>query len=404
MQRKNSGMQMVMVAGAFGIAAVAQAQPVVDGADAIAEYPAPLWVNGTNPTQFGDNDDDTVWCANGSEIDGIRATIADDFLGDPTLFIHIAGNLETNFNKLEVFIDTQSGVGQNQLPSENPDIDFGALLRMGDDGTGNGLTFDNGFTANAYFTMTVGNCDPTGETAEVYASFANLDTQEGFYLGQGIPGDGFLAGGDNPFGIQASVNNSNIAGVTADTADPLLAEAVDTGMEIAIPLFAIGDPTEDILLTIFVNGGGHDFISNQVSGGVLPPLVNPGEPRTTDFADNFGFQYLTVANGTPRVDLFTLHVTPLVGGQQATLLTTGANANQTVYFVYSLRGEGSTFVPQLNVELGLASPTLLGQAPANAAGEAEVVANVPAAASGRTVWLQAAQVENASNVLDIDIQ
>lgn len=400
MQRKNLGMQM-MVASVFGVAAIAQAQPVVDGEGALSEYPAPLWVNGTNPTQFGDNTDDTIGCANGSELDGIRAVIDQDIFGDPTLYIHIAGNLETNFNKLEIFFDTVPNSGQAKLPTENPDVDFGALQRMGDDGTGNGLAFDYGFTANHYFTMTTGNCFGTG--SEIYATYADLDAQLGYYLGTTTNGEGFLAGGNNPFGIQATINNANIAGVTPDTADPVAAGAVDTGIEIAIPLFTFGDPTDDIRMTIFVNGAGHDFLSNQVSGGSLPALANLGEPRNVNFANNFGFQYVTVANGTPRTPLFTLHVTPLTAGEQATFLATGATPNQTVYFVYSLTGLGSTFVPQLNVELGLARPELLNQARANAAGEARFSQNVPGPARNRNVWLQAAQVEKTTNVLALRV-
>jgi hypothetical protein len=391
----------LIMAGVAGMASFAAAQPVIDGAGATTEYPAALWINGDNPTSFGDNQDPTIDCANGSEMDGIFATIEDDAFGDPTLYIIFTGNLETNFNKLDVFIDTIPGVGQNRLPDTNPDIDYGALLRMGDEGTGNGLTFDYGFTANMYFTCTVGNCDPT--PAEVYANFANLDLQTGYYLGTTIPGDGFLTGGDNPFGIMCTVDNTNIDGVTDLEADPIKAAAVDTGFEISIPLFAMDDPTDDLQVCVFINGGGHDFISSQISNGGPHGVNHLGEPRTFNMAGLFGFQYVTVDNGNARAPLFTLHSNALTGGQRVTMQTTGGTPNQNVYFVYSLAGEGSVFVPQLGVNLGLKSPKLAGNSRADGDGVATFQKMVPGIASGRNVWLQAAEQGAATNVLQMFI-
>ena len=48
------------------------------------------------------------------------------------------------------------------------------------------------------------------------------------------------------------------------TDDP---QNVTTGLEFSIPLSQIGNPTGNIKLTAFVNGGGHNYSSNQVFGG-----------------------------------------------------------------------------------------------------------------------------------------
>src|SRR5262245_65937630 len=48
--------------------------------------------------------------------------------------------------------------------------------------------------------------------------------------------------------------------------------AVTTGVEFAIPLTAIGSPAAaNIRFCAFINGGGHTFLSNQVSRGLTPP-------------------------------------------------------------------------------------------------------------------------------------
>lgn len=77
---------------------------------------------------------------------------------------------------------------------------------------------------------------------------------------------------NNTIDLQMAFDNSNIAGVEGGssmvvTGDP---QNVITGLEFSIPLAALGNPTGDIRLTAYINGGGHDFSSNQFSGvGVL---------------------------------------------------------------------------------------------------------------------------------------
>lgn len=157
----------------------------------------------SNQTGFGDNSDGSVEFANGSELDGAYAVVADG-----VLYVMLTGNLETNFNKLEVFFDTESG-GQNKLRGDNPNVDFDGLNRMGDDGSDNGMTFDAGFTADYYLTCGAGN-DPV----QIFANFASLNGGYGDYIGMTTPGsDGTLDGGSNPYGIFLTLDNSNTAGV-----------------------------------------------------------------------------------------------------------------------------------------------------------------------------------------------
>jgi len=151
---------LVAAAAARGTAA-----PVMDGtADAL--YGAALSIQNTN-TQFGDNNaGDLIATANGgSEIDQVFGMIADG-----KLYVTIAGNLERNFNKLEVFFDVDGAArGVNTINGDNlptmvdgycctqgggvnlPDPTQGALQRL------NGLSFDAGFHADYYFTFTHGS-------------------------------------------------------------------------------------------------------------------------------------------------------------------------------------------------------------------------------------------------------
>ena len=322
--------------GTLAICGVTMAQPIVDGIDINStEYGTPLWVNTVNPTGFGDNNLPGNGDANGSEIDAIYAVIQNDIFGQPTLYVGITGNVSSDFNKLDVFFDYNTGVGQNKLRGDNIDVDFNGLNRMGDDGTGNGLTFDSPFSANAYFMMTSGNYDCDLDLSDVFANFADLDNQTGGFLGQGTTGFGALSGGDNPFGVQATINNSNIAGVT-DT-DTTGSDLVTTGAEFAIPLSAFNNPAQDIRMVIFINGQGHDFLSNQISGGSPDnPLDNLGEPRVLDLNTITGDQFVSLANGGPG-DCLTLAVANLKAGQQATFQITGGTPGAKAVTVYGLQ-------------------------------------------------------------------
>ncbi len=269
--------------------------PVIDGVcDPI--YGAPLVIQDTQ-TQFGDATLGQVDFCNGTELDSLSARVVAD-----KLYLCIAGNLESNFNKLELFFDTRPG-GQNTIGLENPDVDFGALQRLGDDGSGNGLTFDAGFEADFYFTMSHGGSDPRPSTS-LFANYVDMFVDGdnpgfGLFLGEGraanFTNGGLLdrdPGGSNPFGILVTLDNSNTAGV--DGGDGMSdGSGVTTGIEICIPLRAIGNPTEDFKVTMFINGSGHDFASNQF----LAPLGgggNLGEPRNIDLSKIAGDQCVTI--------------------------------------------------------------------------------------------------------------
>ena len=268
---------------------------VVDGV-AEAEYGAALAQQNVQ-TSFGDSTAGQIGFADGSELDLGYGTVVGD-----KLYLLLAGNLQANFNKLEIFLDTQAG-GQNRLRGDNPAVDGNGLNRMGADGSGtNGLQFEAGFEADYWLGATVGDA---AANYAFYLNYAQLHTgagnTNGWFLGSTAAGsDGTLSYGFNPHGIKGTINNGNTNGVAGGTNTPswgllYLASSgagVTSGVELAIPLAAIGNPTGTIKVCAFLNAPNHDYLSNQALEGLLvtgypthPPANLPslGEPRAVNF-------------------------------------------------------------------------------------------------------------------------
>ncbi len=277
----------MMFVAAIAVASAAQAQVVLDGT-AEKAYGAAVVVQNTQ-TQFGDSNLGVIDYANGSELDAAYAKIEDGFL-----FLVLAGNLESNFNKLEIFIDAVDG-GQNQLRGDNIDVDFNGLNRMGDDlGTVKvveGLTFDADFSADMWVGLTCGG-DPFG----VYFNYATLPTEGagvGGYQGSGGAGAAGAAIFKSGFGF--GLDNSNALGVAGGT-ELGDGTGVRTGVEVRIPLSAIpGYTSGDIKVCTFINGSGHDYVSNQVLGAIGGG-GNLAEVRAVNFEFIPGSQYFVVPN------------------------------------------------------------------------------------------------------------
>jgi hypothetical protein len=176
----------------------ALAAPVIDGT-ADAEYGSALSTQNTK-THFGDSKvGDLVYTGDfdsmnnliggGSEIDQVFGVVSGG-----RLYVTIAGNLENNFNKLEVFIDSTAG-GQNTidktfLPAGVDSFSGGALEGQ------NGLTFDTGFDADYYLTFTHGGENHNGggfwaitaHYAELNNGTAGRNVAAGMQLApQGLP-------------------------------------------------------------------------------------------------------------------------------------------------------------------------------------------------------------------------
>jgi len=258
----------------------------IDGVQAESEYR--LGSVQRSPTSFGNSTLGQIGAANGSELN-----TAWYYTDGTHLFLQFNGNLESNFNKFELFIDHKAG-GQNQLRGDNPDVDFNGLNRM------QGMKFDADFSPDTYITFGRGN-----NPYEIFANAARLETAgggqgnfAGTNNGQGV--NGALTGGTNFLGMSIAIDNSNTGGVdgssTADVLSPV------TGFEFSIPLSSLGltlaSFNNGIGIAAMINGGGHDFVSSQVLGDgssqILSNGAHYGNPSNIDFTQFTGNQFFII--------------------------------------------------------------------------------------------------------------
>src|SRR4051812_39782489 len=112
MNKRSKSLLAAAVAAGLSATYTAQAAPpVIDGSlDAGA-----VW------TRFGTQTNNTGFGNNQSELDAAYYHIEGG-----KLYVFLSGNLESNFNKMEVFFDTRAG-GQNVMRADNPGIDFNQI-------------------------------------------------------------------------------------------------------------------------------------------------------------------------------------------------------------------------------------------------------------------------------------
>lgn len=244
-----------------------------------ASYGSAVSVQTVN-TGFGDDD--------GAANDGSEWNAAYGCLTETTLSLMFTGNLEDNFNKLEIFIDTGTG-GSN------------VLTTAGNDGSGvmNGMTFDSGFAPSYHIIARRGNdvvdkfdldfADLSAGTFDSYTDIAG-GVNDGF---SAMTGTGIVNA--NP--ISVGFDDSNILGISGGTgmADQTAALAVTTGLELGIDLADLGSPTGPIRVMLIQNNQNHDFLSNQTLGGLAAGTDNlGGNPGMIDFNNFAGDQFFTV--------------------------------------------------------------------------------------------------------------
>ena len=298
-------MRLLVGALVLTVAALpARAAPILDGSKD-GSYGAARAVQTVN-TQFGDNL---------SELDAAYAQI-----DQGVLYLMLTGQVENNFNKLNIFIDSVPG-GQNVL---QPDANSGGNNPEDNDWANHhaGMTFDAGFEAD--FLIILRNGVFVGP--EFNVEYAVVGGGLGaFELEYDVFGGSITGANANALpgvGIGVAYDNSNIAGVSGGTgpANQAAAAAVTTGIELAIPLSKLGNPNpQDIKVSAMVNGIYHDYLSNQFLGGLAPPqdnLVGDGHGTFTgslaginlnDFAGN---QYFSVV---PEPTAFVMACIALLG-------------------------------------------------------------------------------------------
>ena len=300
-------MRRILTTTFLGLALLAPAAmaDTLDGSKVGDSYGSALAVQQVQ-TQFGDN------------LSELNAGYA--VANNGMLRLMLTGQVENNFNKLNIFIDSVAG-GQNTIgpdtnnggvnPGTNNDGIFDNYSGVGAGGSGNGpgFTFDSGFNADYVFIARNGNAG--GDRFDFnFLSVGNASVAEESFdiFGGSLTGVNASVGAS---GIGVAYDNSNVAGVTGGTgaADQNAALAVDTGLELWIPLSAIGDPQvgDTILISAHINGNGHDYLSNQSLGSFQPPQGNLGGDGSGGFNNDVSALDL---NSFAGVQFFAVTVVP----------------------------------------------------------------------------------------------
>jgi hypothetical protein len=264
----------------------AAAAPILDGT-ADASYGAAAAVQ-TVQTGFGDNF---------SELDAGYGQVSGG-----KLYLMLTGNIEANQNRLEVFVDSKAG-GQNVLlnNASTPTNDSWAPAYAG-------FTFDSGFTADYMFILRRSGTSFNVDLATIGGGPSAFEAATNIFGGSST---GANANALPLAGVGVAYDNSNSAGVTGGSgaADQTAAALVSTGLELAIPLSAIGNPTSGIKISAMVNSADpHTYLSNQFLGGLPAPQNNLGGDGTGAFTGTVGAinlnnysgnQYFTIAVPEP---------------------------------------------------------------------------------------------------------
>lgn len=242
--------------------------PLTDGVRD-AGYGAPIAVQ-TIETGFGDN---------ASEWNAAYTKIANG-----RLYLLFTGNLESNFNKLNIFIDSKSG-GSTTFTSS------------GNDGSGvmNGMTFDADFLPDYHLIGRRGMSQLDLDIALLGTGDFSVHNNVfgGTTAGRGLTGTG--AGNTQP--IRVAYDGSNTAGIGGNggaAADQTAAANVTTGFEISISLADLGNPTGAIKVMLLQASGDHSFLSNQTLAGLPETYGNLGTPSTANFQSYPGDQFFTI--------------------------------------------------------------------------------------------------------------
>lgn len=143
-----------------------------------------------------------------------------------------------------------------------------------------------------------------------------------------------------------------------------------------------------------LNGRVNDEVRDRLAATAID-LGAPGRDRSF----GFGLVNASTAVSTPM----SLTVPTLVAGDVATLTASGADAGSTVFFVYGA-ATGPVEIAPLGVVLSILNPSLGGSAVADSGGVASFSATVPGAASGVTIFVQAATNGVVSDVVRTTIQ
>jgi len=241
----------------------------------------PASINGTYDSAFGSalniQGDATGFGQTYSELDAGYGLIAG---GD--LYLFFSGNLQNNGNNINLFF---AGAGGQSTLNAADTGNQGAndLSDM------NGSKFSPGFLATYGFNI---NNNGTALTVSQYNLLNNTAVNS---FGTLTTSGGIVANATVDNSVVVGFNNNNAASQAANVG------AGSTGLELAIPLSLLGNPSGPIEFLIDVNGSSEGYLSNQFLPGLPSGTGNLGGGGTGygpgggifDFSSTAG-EYLVV--------------------------------------------------------------------------------------------------------------
>ena len=252
---------------------------LIIGGLAMAAHAQPASINGNYDPAFGRplavQTDATGFGLNYSELDAAYGLIANG-----NLYLFLSGNLQNNGNNINLFI--AGAGGQSTLNAANPgNLGLNNLSVM------NGSKFSPGFTGvyafninNTNKTLTVSQYNLTSNTA--------MDAQ-----GSLVESGDIVVNGTVDNSVVVGFNNNNSKSQAANVG------AGSTGLELAIPLSLIGNPTGPINVLVGINGNLEAYLSNQFLPGLASGTANLGT-AIFNFSSTAG-EYFTVPVSAPPV-------------------------------------------------------------------------------------------------------
>jgi hypothetical protein len=247
----------MVLMGLLAMASLAHAQ--VDGRNIPSKYGAPL-ASQTNYTGFGDRvDPNQTW---GSELNQLFIKCVNG-----VLYLAVTGNLEGRpfSNSIHFYIDT----GRN--PNNTFTLTTGCI-NCSVQGM-SGVVFDH----KPDYVLSVSHFDDGQGNDNIYLDLHDVVNNQSTYLGAVAVGAGE---GTVDQGVKAGFDNSNLAGVTSNPNNIGNPATATTGLEVAIPLSALGNPQGEIKILALLTGGADlgdpcrgTYLSNQSL-----PAMNIGNP------------------------------------------------------------------------------------------------------------------------------
>ncbi|MCC6909964.1 MAG: hypothetical protein IT430_18670 [Phycisphaerales bacterium] len=235
-----------------------------------------------------------------------------------------------------------------------------------------------------------------------------------------VSGSTMTTGGENDAGTVHWDSNGNLAWAQIFRSDWF---GDDWGNDLAL------DADGNLLVAGFGwygYGRGDDawLLKYSPDGQLLDTVITDGPAHADDFwsavdVDDLGRVVVcgsSVGIGTGTDSLVAKYTTapppllvvnpdPLLPGQPATFTFSNVEPSSDCYLGYSTSGTSNLFVPFLNVTLSLQNPRQAGGvAVSDPAGTAVWTLPIPRGSSGASVWFQAAQYNQASNVVATQVQ